>query len=572
MTAKAFALPRTIRANIQEDAINRVSAFFNATTTDILNELLQNARRSGATQVDITTNDKDRTVTVLDDGQGIPNPAAILSFGMSCWDSETARRERPAGMGLYSLACRDHVLVRSKHEDRPAWETELTPEHFTGNTPATVRKIPEHRKDHPGKGTSITFSEPRKTGPDLLRDVLETTRHYPVTVRLNGRRVNRQKDFLADALHVREWQGLRIGVRKTWNNGRLNFYGIVVENPGIGPVRTVQSLWTADVDVLDCPHLELTLPSRKEVVRTPFIDLLRNECLRAIYQTIAAQPEPEEVSKKTQEEARTLGIRLPDARPKLRPWHAAARWEKEDIRLHEKQEEKTVRNSDILISRHLLEIPEQQVLARALTQNPDTPRLMQADQHYEGYEWYDRLNKATGMTVTVQAKGAAFELRRLPQFIRDNYINRPPETRDPRPDRITLALQTEAKDGAKNAITLQTDMAFEMENRQDPQDIRPIVTKNSSITAPELANLMTPAFLPEQRRNADSHDTQLERYAGNCRKAAFAFLKRSKEEALRDTLNNAVQRHIMNQLPYGQTVTIRIRRGQEPEIAIEPAP
>ena len=40
------SLPKEIRATIHEDAIQKVSRFFNATTAECLNELLQNSRRS----------------------------------------------------------------------------------------------------------------------------------------------------------------------------------------------------------------------------------------------------------------------------------------------------------------------------------------------------------------------------------------------------------------------------------------------------------------------------------------------------------------------------------------------
>ena len=46
-------LPATIRASVHEDAIGRVTRFFNATTLETLNELFQNARRAGATRVDV---------------------------------------------------------------------------------------------------------------------------------------------------------------------------------------------------------------------------------------------------------------------------------------------------------------------------------------------------------------------------------------------------------------------------------------------------------------------------------------------------------------------------------------
>ena len=104
--------PQSIHATIHQDAINEVAGFFNATTEDILNELLQNARRSGATEVEITT--QEDQVTVTDNGVGISDPAAILAFGHTGWENKTAQSEHAAGMGFYALARSEQVRVRSK--------------------------------------------------------------------------------------------------------------------------------------------------------------------------------------------------------------------------------------------------------------------------------------------------------------------------------------------------------------------------------------------------------------------------------------------------------------------------
>ena len=77
----ARTLPATIRATVHEDAIGRVTRFFNATVTETLNELFQNARRSGATRIEVCI--EDGRVSVADDGAGIADPAALLAFGRS---------------------------------------------------------------------------------------------------------------------------------------------------------------------------------------------------------------------------------------------------------------------------------------------------------------------------------------------------------------------------------------------------------------------------------------------------------------------------------------------------------
>jgi len=132
-------LPRTIRARVHADAISRVTRFFNATTVETLNELFQNARRAGATRVDVTIAYGE--VRATDDGQGIAQPAALLAFGQSNWESGAAQREDPAGMGVYALARRPRVTIRSRPRPTdghqlPAWEVHLTPEHF----PARARR------------------------------------------------------------------------------------------------------------------------------------------------------------------------------------------------------------------------------------------------------------------------------------------------------------------------------------------------------------------------------------------------------------------------------------------------
>ena len=135
----AERIPGSIRASIHQDAINRVSEFFNATTQDILNELLQNSRRSGATRVDITTG--DGWITVMDDGHGIQDPAAILAFGQTEWSEDRARNEHPAGMGMYSLARREFVNVRSRTETGKAWQVSLNPDHFVGKLEAPIEAL-----------------------------------------------------------------------------------------------------------------------------------------------------------------------------------------------------------------------------------------------------------------------------------------------------------------------------------------------------------------------------------------------------------------------------------------------
>ena len=384
-------IPDSIRASIHQDAINRVSEFFNATTMDIMNELLQNSRRSGATAVEITTGDD--LITVADNGHGIKDPAALLAFGLTEWDQDQALAEHPAGMGLYSLARCETIRISSKTQGGVPWQVDLTPEHFVGKLDAPVNAIRED-PDDPGdqrpQGTTVTFSfkekGPDHTGwrhlPHHAENILEAARHYPLPILLNGEEVPR-KDFLAGAGYTEEWEGIRIGVYPTGNHsrrvnypGRMNFHGIVIQNPGLHSVETMGQPWSVNADVLNCPRLSLTLPARREVVETPFMEELRQACMAAVYRAMQAHPEPVRVPFEVSAHAAALGIALPEAAPELKKWmpetanHNWSMWEEEAHGLPDQE--------DSIIMDLALDPPDGQALARAAGQNGLTNTVLQA--------------------------------------------------------------------------------------------------------------------------------------------------------------------------------------------------
>ena len=77
----------TIRARMGASAIDKVTRLFSAGLADIFTETLQNSRRGGANRVAATIEqDGDSTrVTLADDGEGIADPAILLTFGESNW-------------------------------------------------------------------------------------------------------------------------------------------------------------------------------------------------------------------------------------------------------------------------------------------------------------------------------------------------------------------------------------------------------------------------------------------------------------------------------------------------------
>ena len=542
-------IPESIQATIHQDAINRVSAFFNASTEDILNELLQNARRSGASTVDISTEGGE--ISVTDNGDGIGNPETILAFGQSGWDENTTLRENPAGMGIYALARRNRVSVTSKTKDGRTWRVNLIPDHFTGKLVAPIERLEDNRRL---PGTTVTFN-----GEPITEMIEKIARHYPLPVHLNGVEVTRT-DFLENARHITSWQGIRIGVYQNhaWER-QLNFHGILVKDAKLPLVPTLDDTWFAKADVVDCPHLELTLPSRKEVVQTPFMAELRHECRRAVFRAMLLGNEPVNVSKATQDHAASMGLSLPDAAPRLRTWKA-----KEG---HDDQyssgvpQSRQVEQNSLVMETDDLCAADQQTLARAMDRNGIIDQAMESDERLQGYRWYDRLTKATKLRITVKADGEEHDLHEL--------RSQQQKPANKRPDSIVFTLETMDGDGNEGEITLPSDVAFARADRECMDDCDPLLTKDSSIKVGELVGLMRQSlFHPSDDIEWGSYENQEELHEAEYERTALTMLA-SKEAAAIAALVNAVQRHVGHEVPQGKTALIRVTNKGPVDVTLE---
>ena len=238
----------TIRVQVGADAIKRVSRFFDATLGETLDELLQNARRSGATEVTATLNGSE--LTLRDNGAGIAIATDLLTFGKSQWPDSIRASEDPAGMGLYSLA-RTHCTIRSRRASDAGWRVELTPEHFTGEKSANV--VEDDTLASAGTEITLRLPENVKTPSQTVRDHLQHSALYcPVKVTLDGKALD-QNDFLANTKRVVRWHGIRIGVTDNSRRHELNFHGITIPVPDMPQVAAIKGKWTAQLDLSTHP-------------------------------------------------------------------------------------------------------------------------------------------------------------------------------------------------------------------------------------------------------------------------------------------------------------------------------
>lgn len=536
------ALPEQIQATIHQDAISRVPDFFNATLPDILNELLQNSRRSGATKVEITV-DQNR-VTVSDDGRGIEDPQSLLSFGQSNWEEGLTQSENPAGMGIYSLARAGEVAIRSRTPHGVAWEVNLETSHFTGKETAQVIPLNETSE----RGTAITFNSVRTPRGEFE----DAARHYPLNVCLNGDELHRE-DFLKDSEQIQVWEGIRIGVKRSseqWGH-RLNFHGVKARANHLPHVFTEQGCWYSYIDVVDCPQLRLTLPARKEVVKTAFLEDLNQACQKAVYQAILNHPDPVDVPKRHHDSAHEMGVPLPEARPLLKRWHPVCADENRDEHTTIRHE---VEGDTLLVELEDNDAPDQQALNRAAEFHNMESRLMRPDPDMQGYAWYDRLTIITGMKTTIIDGGQETDLEE------HRYSNRP-KLPEYRPDRITVTATGHDEAGNEVSCPLDTDLVFEDREPRIYEPGKTVLTKNSRITLEELMHLFEEAHFRVDE-DGDSYETSLDRFQDEAKLDAMRILH-SGEEAHTEQILTMLRRHIVGHIPAGKDAVIHIKRTRE---------
>ena len=553
-------LPKTIRARVHEDAIGRVTRFFNATTTETLNELFQNARRAGATRIDVRIAGGE--VTVRDDGGGIADPAALLAFGQTGWGADTARREDPAGMGVYALARCPQVTIRSRRRPAdeepaaPGWQVRLTPAHFLGQETAAVETVADDRMLF---GTSVTFEDAKACGGNAER----AARYFPLPVTCKGEELQRQ-DFLRDALYTEEWRGIRIGVyafggRHYWLHPRLNFHGTLVDELHLPVTASLDTHWHAKVDVIDCPQLELVLPARKEVVETPFVDQLRTACRLAAYRAMLARDPDIGVAASVRADALAHGIELPVASRRLQPWKPAYADD------HSCKNDDPARGpfpADAIVIDADIPTCDQQALWRAADRAGITHRLFRADERLKDYHWYDQLTRATALTTTFTVDGRTETIEKL------RKSRNPPDTC--RPETITFTLHTVDAGGKTGKVEIPGDVAFGDDDLTWAEDLDLLVATDSNIRPHELAELMHDAcFSASDDTEADSYETQSNDYRQAAESTALRLLVSAEEARLAD-LRNAVHQYVRPYVPRDHEVTIRVRSDKATEIEITP--
>jgi hypothetical protein len=550
----------TIQAQVSQSTLSKVSRLFNSSLTDCLNELLQNARRAGATTVKITLSD-ERLLTLEDDGTGIAQPQTLLTLGASDWSEETQQQEDPAGMGFFSLANRD-VTIRSHN-----WQVHLTPAHFAGEASASVESCESIA------GTRLSFILQETEISNLHRRVCQIAQHYSLPVTLNGKAIP-QQGFLEKADYIEDWHGLRIGVRQNYSWGRtdsINFYGLTLTqllpsldcNDGSLSVR---------VDVLNCPQLKLVLPARKEVVQNAFWTTLETVVWGVLYRYVATLPH-HDLAYAQWQRAKSFGVELQSAQTVLPEFTPAIA----DCCAHEPRHLITISDRSLIIDLDTDSYSEQQIFWRAFQQAQLPYEALTPHPSYEGYDWYDRLPRLSELRFEIEQEGEAIAVE---QWWEQQF---PTGAQVPASSNLSINFKVQQvwaivlmTDGSNNSqeVRLACDVFF-LEDYDicwhEVEAIPIVLSQSAQLDVEELATLLEDSyFSPSTDSDSDSVETQREDFCEAAYERAARVLL-TEAEALRERIKMAAERHLRWIVPLNQKLELRLmpREIDDPVVSIK---
>lgn len=542
-------LPQTIRTTVSQAAISKVGRLFNGTVSDVLNELFQNARRAGASLVEVEMLDLagHSTLVIRDDGRGIDDPAALVTLGHSGWDATIAQREDPAGMGMFSLAghrveIRSHSSVAGQ-----GWRVIITPDAWESSAELMVEPF-----EHAG-GTELLVDMPEAWERHIDQAIARAARHYPVPVRYQGT-VLAQADWLEGAAHIELWRGSRIGVfkghsRDSTLHPRINFHGLTVPcgMPSLSEVDRGHC-WSIRVDIGDTPELQLVLPARKEMVENTALEEFREAAKMAIYRAIAAEGS-HRLSFNNWSKARAAGVILPEAEPYLFSWSPRCA----DSNNTGFSGERLTGVSMIVMTDASPDIAQSAALVlkggEALGGT-----LVDPVSAFEGYGWYDALRRVSDLRFRIERDGGGFAYHEesAPPIFESGPVK-------------AILLDIEIGDDDENEIiTLPAEILVAHDDGygSDPDDASVYWCEGATITPPEVAELLEAVcFSPCDDSDCDSWETQRDRFRRDAEDIANRLLL-SEEEALLARMRAVLDDHARWLVPEGRTFQISLNRNR----------
>jgi len=300
---------QTMQAMVNPRLLSKANRLFTGSLEGRIIEVLQNARRAGATQVEITNHDGH--VTVRDNGEGIDDFSRLLDLGGSGWEETLESSEDPAGVGLFCLAPRE-VTIRSNGQ-----VATISGDGWTG-VPVEIQNDPQ-----PAQGTLLRFQDEEWTSAAVDRNAV----FCGMDVTVDGKPCPKMQ-FISEQASFHPELGCRIEVRESqdlnpWHNSckrgsyhsdnvLVNFHGQVVAFD-CHPVSEHHLHYLVDMTG-EPTGIRMMLPARTRLVEDEAFEELKSALELEAFRYLERRGH-HRLPYKEYVRAKELGVNLPEAKP-----------------------------------------------------------------------------------------------------------------------------------------------------------------------------------------------------------------------------------------------------------------
>ena len=372
-----------IKAEVGDNFFDIVDRLFDNTARTVCVELIQNARRAGATKIEFETKSvsdfEGIEVAVRDNGCGVQDMSELLRIRSSGWDAGVKRREDPAGMGFFCLSRMKNLRVRSGNSEA-----------FMGENCEALKgriEVPVEYLEECVEGTELSFMWPDMKSGDLRSALYEVGEHAPICVMMDAYKVKQTQFRPIVVIDEFETDDCRVYIYERSYNSclQINFHGLVVEEDM--PHRI--SNFAARVDIKETSKLQMVLPARNAMVHNEAYKHLLDDIRRCMYMLLYTQGS-HRIPFEQWQDAQALGVSLPPADQALKP-HGS--------------DELADLSTDVqcCVMSHGSHRGTFESVATAMAAD-GRYKLFKEDQKMEGYDWYDALPVVTQTTFLVDGE------------------------------------------------------------------------------------------------------------------------------------------------------------------------
>lgn len=378
---------------ISKDIAGIIPRLFDGSPATMVAEVVQNARRAGASRIKAYCDDT-LVVKIVDDGCGMSfsELERLVTLRESVW-SEAVEKEDPAGMGFFSLYHADSVVVTSRKNGQVS-RLYGNKDSFEGGN-FTIMDVTDSPVDE-SHGFGDHWTVVAFTLKQYCKDIVAILHQFCAysgipDISVNGRIVE-PSSFTIQAAKRKENETDNddVGVVELFDTeGHLSARVVISENPSheadsmqvavnfFGIVNRTDNLCSLlprayfwDVDAISAAHFRLVLPARNAISAAN--DSLQAQALReSLYKALVSSGRPHFLEYEFYQEALTLGYALPESFPALK----------------DRRGEKLEHTADCVMP--LCGILETMTFAEVFDKE-----VAAENKHCVGYKWYDQIPMA----------------------------------------------------------------------------------------------------------------------------------------------------------------------------------